>query len=773
MPEKPQQLIVENFRYGMDSRRSQLTSVPGTLYTLIDAHISQGGAIEKRKAWVRLVCQNTTIEAAGNSVAAVTKGLQKTAAGIEVYYSVTDALPSTPVPTDFVVVPIQHPSVVEAIPLTSVGVYGLNRIIHSTIFGGNSFIIAEFEDNGGTFCYYNGSLVEDFTSGLVLTHLVGNLPLLTRHIVRQVNLTSDYTAEQLVIESTSFSRAGSVVTVNVSGGHGLTVGGAYTVTVVPSGAFALYGITSTAITVTSSTAFTYAQVLPDNGGGTTELDIYVNVVDITGADGVDYEIDTDVTSIAGTLSTPTSIQEPVVPVAAIAAVGSFKVMGGSFDGSANYISSILVGATNTVAAIGILTPTTANFVAGETVTIGATVYTARATVAVDGEFKIESSYVLSLLNLMHAINDDGVSEGAGSGYMAAAAHTTVYAVGLTIVTPGVQSLGVRARSGGTAGNSIATTTTSVGMAWGGATLSGGVGETDELLAHQVYYSTSNAATVVDLVEAINAYSTTSGYTAEVGAESNRVNIIASTSASPIPNDYKVTVTAAGNVCIGDFAMSLGVEATPANVSISAGGTALATTVAFATTLEAWYTAIAAAINANTATHGFLSVAYPTYLRISKAVTTSADGPVTVDVSTTSASISFDPPTTEVESDLAATVPSQLYEATDTQSANISGRTVVAVTPTGGSGAYKTFSWEPESTGSDLSGGTPSAQSFVQIYPDTPTLQATIFLIRKTIGQAQPIAPGQYKARYVCKVTDGFGVRTTSNTITVNFLIALP
>jgi len=42
---------VPDFRYGLDSRRSELVAQLGTLKTLTNAHINQGGEIEKRKAF--------------------------------------------------------------------------------------------------------------------------------------------------------------------------------------------------------------------------------------------------------------------------------------------------------------------------------------------------------------------------------------------------------------------------------------------------------------------------------------------------------------------------------------------------------------------------------------------------------------------------------------------------------------------------------------------------------------------------------------------------
>ena len=45
-------LVLEDLRNGLDTRRSVLTSLLGTLTTLTNAHINQGGEVENRKAFV-------------------------------------------------------------------------------------------------------------------------------------------------------------------------------------------------------------------------------------------------------------------------------------------------------------------------------------------------------------------------------------------------------------------------------------------------------------------------------------------------------------------------------------------------------------------------------------------------------------------------------------------------------------------------------------------------------------------------------------------------
>lgn len=49
MPENIRYTVLENFKAGLDRRRSILTSVPGSLYQLQNGHINQGGEVEKRQ----------------------------------------------------------------------------------------------------------------------------------------------------------------------------------------------------------------------------------------------------------------------------------------------------------------------------------------------------------------------------------------------------------------------------------------------------------------------------------------------------------------------------------------------------------------------------------------------------------------------------------------------------------------------------------------------------------------------------------------------------
>ena len=116
-------------------------------------------------------------------------------------------------------------------------------------------------------------------------------------------------------------------------------------------------------------------------------------------------------------------------------------------------------------AIGTITAT-GNPAANDTVTLDGVVYTFKATVAATAnEVKIGGTTAASLANLKSAVNADGTAGVYGS---ATVVHPTIGAGALTATT-----ILFFARTGGTAGNSLATTEASTVLSFGGATLAGG------------------------------------------------------------------------------------------------------------------------------------------------------------------------------------------------------------------------------------------------------------------------------------------------------------
>jgi len=148
--------------------------------------------------------------------------------------------------------------------------------------------------------------------------------------------------------------------------------------------------------------------------------------------------------------------------------------------------------TGGVHATGVLTSSAAP-ADTNTVTIGATVYTFKTALsagpAVAYEVLIGVSEATSLNNLAAAIN---AGAGVGTTYSTGTlVHPTV-----TAVSNGVHTVTVTAKTGGTAGNSIATTETHANATWGAVTLANGAAPADTV-AVKIGSETYLTATSVD------------------------------------------------------------------------------------------------------------------------------------------------------------------------------------------------------------------------------------------------------------------------------------
>jgi hypothetical protein len=153
-------LFIGSFKYGLDTRKSELTQTLGTLQVAENCHINGGGEAEKRKAFVGL--NDTVGRALANSILpANVFGAEPGLSTIYVFGSI-----ATPggLPTGTTYIRCQSP---QGGSMTSV--------VNSCSYAGLPFVIATFNDSGttNTYAFYNGSLVRDMTSGVVLANLAG------------------------------------------------------------------------------------------------------------------------------------------------------------------------------------------------------------------------------------------------------------------------------------------------------------------------------------------------------------------------------------------------------------------------------------------------------------------------------------------------------------------------------------------------------------------------------------------------------------------------
>lgn len=194
-------VVVDNFSGGLDSRRHVLNSKTGTMSVLKNAHITRGGEIEKRKAFVEL--------ADLEPLSADTFGLEATADGIYVFGS--DPAPAT-MPEGIIYQRLVHPEV------RSVGGsagYYMTKVVFSTVYGGKTFVIAEFQQEGpdgsgitySRIAFYDGVAIKDWHEGMFYFNADGS-PYFAAEKLASYFPVDGYTA----VASTSGGTSGLMVT---------------------------------------------------------------------------------------------------------------------------------------------------------------------------------------------------------------------------------------------------------------------------------------------------------------------------------------------------------------------------------------------------------------------------------------------------------------------------------------------------------------------------------------------------------------------------------
>jgi len=171
-------LLINNFKFGLDTRRTQQTSVPGVLITCQDGHVNNGAEIEKRKAFTLV-----------GSLPPGCFGLQETPTTM---YTFGSGPPPAQMPPGVTYQQLQHyialinPSLlVDALPQ-------MTGVVASCCLGGKSFVIATFGPgplNGvpATTClFYNGVAVRAFSAGLSFFQ-VGTSVALAQQFVDEFN----------------------------------------------------------------------------------------------------------------------------------------------------------------------------------------------------------------------------------------------------------------------------------------------------------------------------------------------------------------------------------------------------------------------------------------------------------------------------------------------------------------------------------------------------------------------------------------------------------
>ena len=171
---------LQNFKYGLDSRRSELTSVPGTLEVLQNAHVNQGAELEKRKAFISLgIISNDCF------------GLEVILTGLVTFGS--DVPGGQTLPAGLSYIQCAHPSD---------STKSMTAILCSCNFGGQAFCIAQFGSE--VYWYANGTVIPASIAGQVLTSAgVGTVQTLAQIVAQMYNILSgaNFAAAGIFVEN--------------------------------------------------------------------------------------------------------------------------------------------------------------------------------------------------------------------------------------------------------------------------------------------------------------------------------------------------------------------------------------------------------------------------------------------------------------------------------------------------------------------------------------------------------------------------------------------
>lgn len=157
-----------------------MSAVPGTMAVLNNAVVNAGGEIEKINGFTT----NT------RRFHADTKGLETTEAGL-VTFTHNSTLSSSDVPIGVSLIVVKHPAVLAGESYSAAS-HALSKIRFSCNFYGKAFCCAEFAD-GTTALYYDGTIIDDSVSGLVLTGL-SDLSDIASQVAAQFNALSGWVA---------------------------------------------------------------------------------------------------------------------------------------------------------------------------------------------------------------------------------------------------------------------------------------------------------------------------------------------------------------------------------------------------------------------------------------------------------------------------------------------------------------------------------------------------------------------------------------------------
>lgn len=791
--------VITDFRQGLDARKFKLALPPGTLLQCDNAHITPGGEIEKRKAFVKV-----------NVPAAYTGihfGLQPASDGIYIFGSSIVVQGTATRDRNSNVARLKLPF--------AAGTFHVNDVVNISGVGG-----AGYNGNGIVITAVTDAAGDEFIS---YASVAGNETLNTPDTGGQVILATNVLPAPLIYQNLPNPNTYGAVT---AWNFGPAMTDVVSSTVYSGAPFALakyadgnvypfYGAAANRLVGQFlSNQFAMAQagaIVEDSiaglqlqapGYGTDGKILLGTLTTLINATD-DYTATVTVTGVEDVFSVPTTLNGTpyTVSVVLVTKAGTLtaaqQTTGQASTESAQAVGSFqIVSAGTGTQATGVITnQSDGNMTDGDTLTIGTTVYRFKNAMAQAYDVKIGASQAITLASFAAAINGTGVS---GTDYFAGTlAHPTVRCTALNTASAH-RTISVAAISGGSAGNALAfSSTASTRLVVSAATLTGAVDSkvnqivinATNLLSSAVTFTTDEATTAAAVVAAINA-NLPSGY--QAAASGATVTILAQV-AGAAPNGRTVQVQSQGTIVCGSGAFSLTgsgftVDFCRVNgVDIMSDAILLANEAVMTfpqvagQVLSDFCRAVANNINAGTATHGFLAHcpqgSVSVYL--AKATTTSSDPQQVLDVGVTASvgqtgaaiPVTVTPLSVSLDTNALAI---GVGGKSDTVTANVSG----GVSPfkykwvQQGSNALGVVANSRNSAQTTFSATAVNGSLGIQIkiynrLPNGPTREA--YLANHPALQAYLANTSTNQVTFVCVVTDALGEQATSDPVYITLL----
>lgn len=536
---------ISDFRFGIDARKFYLSSPAGSLTSLINAHITEGGEIEKRKAFV-----NVPVPAPYTSV---TFGLQPSSDGIYLFGSYTIQAPALERSRTSNVATLYLPRN----SVAAQAILGHTPNINVTNAGGVGYNLSNVAVI---------STVDDGVTYISLTYAsVGPDEALTFDLNARVIRVSDvitapFLYQSIIHPAFRASGAGSLSPVCTG--------------IVSSTLFGDLPFVLAKFSDGSVFPYYNGECLTDSfegleflGSDASANTLLTALVDYMNGSTTTYTAQMTGSGIADIFSIPTTLNgTPYTAQVTFNSINGTAVAAQQTTGQAATAATQAVGSFQIVSAdagtqaTGTISNTSdSNMNDGDTFTIGSITYRFKNTMAAAYDVKIQSTRGGTLTSFAAAINGSGT---VGTDYFAGTlANTSAQCTALNTST-GHFTLFIAALAGGTGGNSIAfTSTASTRLVASASTLLGAIdSKVNQIVIHSVTnlltaavaFTTDEPTTAAAIVAAINS-NVASGYQAI--SNGTTVTIMAQV-AGATPNTFSLQVQSQGTIVTGTGAFSL-------------------------------------------------------------------------------------------------------------------------------------------------------------------------------------------------------------------------